>query len=76
MKATKVTFGRTVSKDYQSRHVSVELEIDEGEKVENALAVAKAIVGRALGETPSPGDIAKAREVIAAANLQDQIAKL
>lgn len=76
MKATKVTFGRTASKDYQSRHVSVELEISEGEKVEDALAVAKALVARALGETPSPTDIAKAREVIAVANLEEQIAKL
>lgn len=76
MKATKITFGRTVSKDYQSRHVAVELQIDEGEKVEEALAVAKALVGRALGESPSPKEIEKAREILANAKVEERLANL
>lgn len=76
MRATKVTFGRTVSQNYQSRHVSVELEIEKGEKVEDALCVAKALVAKGLGESPSKGDVEKAREVLAQADLEERIGKL
>jgi len=76
MKATKIIFGRTKSVNYQSQHVSVEIELEEGEKVTDAISIAKAMVARELGEGPTKSDVERARAIIEASAFEDKLSKL
>ena len=64
MKLKTVTFGRTVSKNYQSQRVEVEIELQEGDTFEQVLLAAKRTVARGLGEAPSKEQIEKAKETL------------
>lgn len=65
MKIKEVTYGRTVSKNYQSRRAEVTVTLERGDTYAKALARAKKLVADALGETPTADQIAGARDVLA-----------
>lgn len=67
MKLHSVTFGRTVSKNYQSQKCEVTIELGEGDTFASILAVAKRTVARGLGEAPSPDEVKKAKETLSIA---------
>jgi hypothetical protein len=64
MKVKAITYGRTVSKDFQSRRAEYTIELEEGEDPGAALSLAKAMTDHALGLSPSEAEIQKARDVL------------
>jgi hypothetical protein len=65
MKVKSVSYGRTASKDFQSKRVDVTIDLDAGDTFDGALEKAKVLVAIGLGETPTAEQIAAAREIIA-----------
>lgn len=51
--SNKVTYGRTVSKNYQSKKFEITLEVYEGWNIADVAFLAQAIVSSAVGERMS-----------------------
>lgn len=65
MKVKTITYGRTASKDYQSKRADVTIDLERGDTFDGAVAQAKVLVAIALGEVPTPEQVAAAREIVA-----------
>jgi len=57
-------------KQYENERLEVRLAIGKGKTAQEAVAVGRAFLAKQFGETPSETEIAKAKAVIAAAELQ------
>jgi len=65
MRASSVEYSRVKTlPGFCNEKVGIALELEDGEKAEEALAKARAFVGKALGETPGPLALKKAQEVV------------
>lgn len=65
MKVKTISYGRTSSKDYQSKRAEVTIDLERGDTFDGAVAQAKVLVSIALGEVPTDEQIAAAREIVA-----------
>ena len=54
MKAKSFTYGRTISRDYQSRKLEVTFDLEEGESLSDAIVAAKGYVDARLAELDAP----------------------
>lgn len=71
IKATSVTVSRLKAgpKQYENERIEVTLAIGKGKTAEQAVAKGRAFIAKQFGETPKDEEIAKARAIIEAAEL-------
>jgi hypothetical protein len=71
IKATSVTVSRLKAgpKQYENERIEVTLDVPVGRTAAEAVAVGRAFIAKQFGETPKDDEVAKARAVIAAAEL-------